>query len=569
MPDSKNTTQPPAAEPTKPDLRLARSAWVELGKALDTADFSPPEARHWMGRAADAMNVLAGALGFHKPDHVPTASPQSAAVESARAAIEHPSEASPNSGAARKNVDEDNGSHHWDLKSSRTPCGHFVTDETSYATPNNKGITCSACRAIAGLPITIEQAAIAYANDHVPGDAKDRTDNEQTLANGLRRGFADGARYASGREGVSWSWSSKNPDVASAAAAFAAMTTAAGAGGASPGVLEDAFRCGTEWQESRRSAKAAAIATPSAIRAALDETQTGKLLRDAIDQLITERVEHVAELARIAGGATPAQVTDDSLVAQLSRSWTANGKLRSDNLLLAREVATLRSELEAIGAHPELPTASYDYAERIVPETEHETDSGEPTRDAARFDEIREAYVAGARWQAKTMRPCAPSESESVVERARAWAVSELAMRKARSNERTCEDEVKAASSAAIRQGMAQKGPTDDELTAKRRLDNAQFWLSTCASQEHEAHAALLAAARAALAATPPTSATRESTPTSGARIYKTAEHGACENCGRLESRHYGGAIKRCNPIEDLGINVGQPPAKPTTQGED
>jgi len=43
----------------RPDITAARAAWIELGKALDSAEFAPSEARTWQGRAA--------ALGITKP----------------------------------------------------------------------------------------------------------------------------------------------------------------------------------------------------------------------------------------------------------------------------------------------------------------------------------------------------------------------------------------------------------------------------------------------------------------------------------------------------------------------
>jgi hypothetical protein len=46
------------------DIVTARAAYVELGKALETGEFSPPEAHHWKYRAADAMKRFMGALGW-------------------------------------------------------------------------------------------------------------------------------------------------------------------------------------------------------------------------------------------------------------------------------------------------------------------------------------------------------------------------------------------------------------------------------------------------------------------------------------------------------------------------
>ena len=47
------------------DLCAARDAYDELGKALETGAFSPPEAHHWKYRAADAMKAFMGACGWH------------------------------------------------------------------------------------------------------------------------------------------------------------------------------------------------------------------------------------------------------------------------------------------------------------------------------------------------------------------------------------------------------------------------------------------------------------------------------------------------------------------------
>ena len=46
------------------DLVAARDAYDELGKALETGEFSPPEAHHWKYRAADAMKAFMGACGW-------------------------------------------------------------------------------------------------------------------------------------------------------------------------------------------------------------------------------------------------------------------------------------------------------------------------------------------------------------------------------------------------------------------------------------------------------------------------------------------------------------------------
>ena len=46
------------------DLFAARAAYDELGKALDTGDYSPPESRAWKYRAANTMKRFMGALGW-------------------------------------------------------------------------------------------------------------------------------------------------------------------------------------------------------------------------------------------------------------------------------------------------------------------------------------------------------------------------------------------------------------------------------------------------------------------------------------------------------------------------
>lgn len=46
------------------DLCAARAAYGELGKALETGEFSPPEAHHWKYRAANAMKAFMGACGW-------------------------------------------------------------------------------------------------------------------------------------------------------------------------------------------------------------------------------------------------------------------------------------------------------------------------------------------------------------------------------------------------------------------------------------------------------------------------------------------------------------------------
>lgn len=54
---------------TKPDVTAARAAWIELGKALDSAEFQPPESTAWRGRAAQALVFCADALGVDRARH--------------------------------------------------------------------------------------------------------------------------------------------------------------------------------------------------------------------------------------------------------------------------------------------------------------------------------------------------------------------------------------------------------------------------------------------------------------------------------------------------------------------
>jgi hypothetical protein len=58
---------PKAATTPRPDLATARAAWIELGKAIDSAEFAPPESDTWQGRAKLAHGVIDGALGINDP----------------------------------------------------------------------------------------------------------------------------------------------------------------------------------------------------------------------------------------------------------------------------------------------------------------------------------------------------------------------------------------------------------------------------------------------------------------------------------------------------------------------
>lgn len=49
-------------QPLKRDVARARRAIVELGKALDSAGFQPPEAPLWLERASDAISEIERAV---------------------------------------------------------------------------------------------------------------------------------------------------------------------------------------------------------------------------------------------------------------------------------------------------------------------------------------------------------------------------------------------------------------------------------------------------------------------------------------------------------------------------
>lgn len=44
------------------DVSAARAAWIELGKAIDSAEFQSPESTVWQGRAAKTLTLCAIAL---------------------------------------------------------------------------------------------------------------------------------------------------------------------------------------------------------------------------------------------------------------------------------------------------------------------------------------------------------------------------------------------------------------------------------------------------------------------------------------------------------------------------
>jgi len=46
------------------DVTAARAAWIELGKAIDSAEFQAPESPVWKERAAKALTFCVDALGI-------------------------------------------------------------------------------------------------------------------------------------------------------------------------------------------------------------------------------------------------------------------------------------------------------------------------------------------------------------------------------------------------------------------------------------------------------------------------------------------------------------------------
>lgn len=64
---------------SKPDLELARAAYLEIGKALDSGDFQPPESNQWFFRVCNNMDKLAEALGLSVTAK-PTAPPKNESI---------------------------------------------------------------------------------------------------------------------------------------------------------------------------------------------------------------------------------------------------------------------------------------------------------------------------------------------------------------------------------------------------------------------------------------------------------------------------------------------------------